>query len=447
MSRTPSPVNPTIVLPKGLSIRRSTGEDTEKLAEFNGRIHGENKEDTIMVDAWTRDLLNGKNPRHTPDSFSIIEETSTGKIVSATNLIGQTWCYEGIPIPVGRPELVGTDPEYRNRGLVRAHFEVIHAESRRRGHILQGITGIPYYYRLFGYEMTVELQGWRAGYKTHLPKLEEGAAEPVTIRPAVASDIPFIMECDEEFRKQNLLSCLRDERDWLYVISGMSEKNVCRLEIYIISTPDGSPLGFYAMVPYLWGGNTLAACTYMALKKGASWYEVSPPVMRALWAAGLKIAERDHQTLEGVVFGFGSDHPLYQVLKDRLPRSREPYGWYMRVPDLPGFIRRIAPALESRLESSVCAGFSGDLRLNFYRSTLRIAFEKGKLTASEAYPAKDWLDGDGGYPGLTFYHLLFGYRSHAELRYIYPDCWIDDGKRPLLEALFPKKISHLWPMS
>jgi hypothetical protein len=35
------------------------------------------------------------------------------------NLISQIWAYEGIPFGVGRPELVGTLPEYRNRGLVR----------------------------------------------------------------------------------------------------------------------------------------------------------------------------------------------------------------------------------------------------------------------------------------------------------------------------------------
>ena len=75
------------------------------------------------------------------------------------NLISQTWTYDGIPFGVGRPELVGTQPEYRKRGLVRAQFEVIHAFSAERGEMVQAITGIPFYYRQFGYEMAMGLGG------------------------------------------------------------------------------------------------------------------------------------------------------------------------------------------------------------------------------------------------------------------------------------------------
>ncbi len=442
----PTPPEPiqTISLPDGLRLRRSTAADVEALAEFNGRIHGDDEEDAAMVAAWTHDLMNGSHPHHSLDGFSIIEETATGKIVSATNLIDQVWCYEGIPFRAGRPELVGTDPAYRNRGLVRVHFQVIHAESQRRGQLVQGITGIPYYYRQFGYEMTVDQHGWRAGYKLHVPKLEEGKAEPVNIRPAVDADIPFLMECDADFGKENLLTCQRDETSWRYIISGMSEKSVCRLDLFIICAPDGAPLGFFTVVPFLWGGNTMVACTYMAMKKGASWHQAGPSVMRTLWSRGLQIAKKKKHTLEGVTFALGSQHPLYEVLDGRLPRLRESYALYLRVPDLPGFIRHIAPALEHRLAESHCSGYTGDLRLNFYRSGLHMAFENGKLTASDTFQPKDYREGDAAYPPLTFYHLLFGHRSHAELRHIYPDCWIDDDKRPVLEALFPKKISHLW---
>src|SRR5512139_2588764 len=152
----------------GLVMRRSTSDDADALAEFNGKIHGENEADTQRVAAWTRDLLARPHPTLQPDDFTIIEETATGRIVSSMNLIPQTWTYEGIEFGVGRPELVGTLPEYRNRGLVRAQFEVIHQWSAERGHWVQGITGIPYYYRLFGYEMALELGGGHAGFKMHV---------------------------------------------------------------------------------------------------------------------------------------------------------------------------------------------------------------------------------------------------------------------------------------
>ncbi len=72
-------------------------------------------------------------------------------IVSATNLLAQVWDYEGIAFGVGRPEIVATEPDYRNRGLVRAIFELIHARSAAQGQLAQAITASPYYYRQFGY--------------------------------------------------------------------------------------------------------------------------------------------------------------------------------------------------------------------------------------------------------------------------------------------------------
>ena len=70
-------------------------------------------------------------------------------------LISQTWTYDGIAFGVGRPELVGTAPAYRRRGLVRTQFEVLHQRSAERHERLQAITGIPWYYRQFGYEMAL----------------------------------------------------------------------------------------------------------------------------------------------------------------------------------------------------------------------------------------------------------------------------------------------------
>ena len=58
-------------------------------------------------------------------------------------------------LDAGLPELVGTHPDYRRRGLVREQFEVLHRWSKERGHLMQAIAGIPYYYRRFGYEMAV----------------------------------------------------------------------------------------------------------------------------------------------------------------------------------------------------------------------------------------------------------------------------------------------------
>jgi hypothetical protein len=151
----------------GLMLRQATLDDTSALVDFNARLHYDGDDGKLdeRIGAWTRDLMEKPHPTFQVGDFTIVEDTTSGSIVSTMNLISQTWSYAGIPIKVGRPELVGTALEYRNRGLVRAQFEVIHQWSRARGEILQGITGIPYYYRIFGYEMALSLGGGRAGFK------------------------------------------------------------------------------------------------------------------------------------------------------------------------------------------------------------------------------------------------------------------------------------------
>jgi hypothetical protein len=128
---------------------------------------------------------------------------------------------------------------------------------------------------------------------------------------------------------------------------------------------------------------------------------------------------------------------------------RKPYAWYVRVPDLPGFLRLIAPVLEERLAHSPFAGHSGETRLTFYRTGLRLVFEKGRLAQAETWkPEPVGGAGEAGFPDLTFLQLLFGYRSLEELRYAFADCWVSSTNvHLLLEALFPMLPSRVWAVA
>lgn len=95
-------------------LRRSTLAETETLVEFNARIHSDDGPDQPdeKVAAWVRDLFTRPHPSFNIGDFTIVEQADTGKIVSSMNLISQTWSYAGVKLKVGRPELVGTEPEY-----------------------------------------------------------------------------------------------------------------------------------------------------------------------------------------------------------------------------------------------------------------------------------------------------------------------------------------------
>ena len=428
----------------GLILRRSSPEDADALADFNARVHsddGPEKPDERLA-AWTRDLLTRPHPTFSPDDFTIVEETATGRIVSSLNLIPQTWTYEGIPFGVGRSELVGTLPEFRKRGLIRIQYEEIHKWCAERSLMVQAITGIPYFYRQFGYEMALDHGGERFGYEANVPKLKDGETEPYRLRPAVPADIPFMAKVYEQTHRRYPIVCQRTPEIWRYDLDGQSEKHINRLENHIIEDESGEPVGFLLHLHFLVLEGMFAIA--YELKAGISWLAVTPSVVRYLWETGQAYAERDSRPSKSFGFLLGAQHPAYEALGSKLPSYNRPYAWYLRVPDLPGFICHIAPALEKRLAESIAVGHTGKIRINLYRDILALQFERGKLTGVEEEPRDPKDFADLGLPGLTILQMIFGRSSFEELHVAFPDAYYDNEEACiLLNILFPKKHSNL----
>jgi hypothetical protein len=184
------------------------------------------------------------------------------------------------------------------------------------------------------------------------------------------------------------------------------------------------------------------------LKPGVSWLEVTPSVVRYLWAKGQEYAKRDGGQCKAFGFLLGSAHPAYEALGNRLPKVHDPYAWYLRVPDLRGFLEHIKPVLERRLADSIAPGYSREIKISFYRTGLRIIIERGEITSIETWKPTDGEEGDTAFPDLTFLQMLFGYRSFEELEYAFADCWCDSEEvRVLLNVLFPKKLSNVYPVA
>ncbi len=439
-------------LGNGLILRHSTPEDADALSEFNRAIHTDNDPDGQCIAAWTRDLLTRPHPTFSPSDFTIVEEVPSGRIVSSSNLISQTWSYEGIKFGVGRPELVGTLPEFRNRGLVRLQFEEIHKWSTERGETVQAITGIPFYYRQFGYEMALDLDGRRFGYEAQVPKLKEGETEPYVVRAARESDLPFIAELYDQTCQRSMIACERTPELFRYELSGRSENNNCWVSCIVEDKRSGAmdkagqQVGYFRYPGYNQEKSLVA--TRYEVKPGVSWLEVTPSVVRYLWAKGQEYAKRDKGEFNSFGFLLGAAHPAYEALGKRLPTIRDPYAWYLRVPDLFGFLDHIKPVLEKRLAGSIAVGHSREIRMSFYRTGLRMRIEHGKIIAIESWKPTPKEEGEVAFPDLTFLQLLFGYRSFEELEYTFADCWCDaEDVRPLLHILFPKKLSAVYPIS
>jgi Acetyltransferase (GNAT) domain len=364
-----------------------------------------------------------------------------------------------VPFGVGRVELVGTLPGYRRRGLIRRQMEEAHRWSAALGHPVQIITGIPNFYRQFGYEQGLAVAGARSGFRQHIPPLPAGTTEPFRVRPATPADVDFLAGLEETVRPRTPLSVPRDAALWRYELEGMSEANTMRYQIRIVEAGPGAPRPAGERVGYLVHRRRQAptvTVTAYEVVPGLSWLAVTPSVLRYLKAFGdaYRPAPGDEpgRRFERFRLELGSEHPAYRAIPSRLPQTEPPDPEYVRVADLPAFLRHIGPVLERRLAQSVAVGHTGRLRLSFFRDGVLLRFRDGRLQAVEPCPheAPDEDAGPWGarFGGLTFLQLLFGSRSLDELEEAFGDCRADrEEARVLLQALFPKRLSSIWPLS
>ncbi|MBA3825345.1 MAG: GNAT family N-acetyltransferase [Ktedonobacterales bacterium] len=424
----------------GVILRRLAERDLDALYAMHTEIFSED------AAAGARAVIDGYWRVGARDLFVVAEDTATGQLVSSLALQRKTLTYAGIPFTVGEPEWVLTRPEYRRRGLVRAMMEVVHAWSEARGDLMQIIGGIPNYYRQFGYDMALELDVARVGFKAYVPKLKEGETDAYTFRPATPDDAAFISAVKDAAAQRYAITSRSDVAYWDGMLRHAQTDTPARRLISIIATTAGEPVGFIQHGSRLRGDHQLTV-SHLEVQPGVSWLAVALPVLRYLAAMGEAFGQRDGKEFGTLNFWLGSDHPIYEMLDDKLPRSFPIYAWYVRIPDLVGFIRHIAPALEDRLAHSRLPNHTGEIRLSFYESGIRLVFSSGKLVTVEPWMPMPG-EGNGGeaaFPDLTFYQLLLGRHSVDEMLALYPDCQIEvDGPRAVLRALFPRHVSEIW---
>lgn len=428
----------------GLLLRRATASDLEALIAFQAAVFEEPVDGELANS--TRDLTSGTHPRMAEGGFTLVEDRRAGRIVSSLCLIPQTWTYGGVPFEVGRPEGVATDPDYRNRGLVRTQFEVIHAWGQARGEKMQAITGIPYYYRQFGYEPALATGGSRSASIFDLPEYADadGVDEPFRVRLATDADLPFVAQRYAQATARSRLGCVRDDALWRYEVHGKHPVSDYWQEIRIVETATGDPVGLLAHTVFRHRHNLHV--TLYEVRPGVSWLAVTPTVLRALRASADAYARRGEPPITTVSFDW-AEHPVYDVAASRFPRRDSPFFFQIRIADLPDFLRHVAPVLERHLAVSPVVGHAGELKLSFFRTGLRLTFAAGRLATVEPWQPTTEDRGDAGFPDLTFLQLLLGARSLAELEAAFPDCRVrTDAARALLNALFPKQQSSVWPV-
>jgi hypothetical protein len=449
-------------LGNGLIRRWSTAADQPKIAACMGGVFRDRADEAPNRRAMdvARVLMQGDFPFMGPDDFAVVIDANQPEqpVVAYTCLWRLRWNYAGIPFSVGQPEMVATNAEYRNRGLVRALFEMIHARSAAEGHLVQAITGIPYFYRQFGYEFVLDLDGNLTVPLTAAPLQPDDAAEAYTLRLATLDDVPQVMALYALPSSQSLVWHEAPAAFWRHFIASWDDPfvqqhgplgTILSMRLHMILDGSGNPVGYVALAAKRWDEKLEVGALQLAAD--VNWQAAMPSLLRAFCrhARQLPPIESNDKAFEAIKFNFGRSHPLYAVLGDGVAKRYEPpYAWYLRVADAPAFLRHIAPVLEARLARSLLTGYTGELKIDFYNGGLRLQFDQGTLAAVEPWRAPAYGDeADAGCPPLVFLQLLFGYRSLAELRAFFPDVWAKPEAALFIDALFPKRPSTVHPLS
>jgi GNAT superfamily N-acetyltransferase len=424
------------------SLSEGFASDREQLPQFYAAYNGEGEPEWAAqgLAHWGEDLMNN-HPRTTLDDiFVVVDPARDNLLVSATLLIPQTWRYEGILIAVGRPELVATHPEYRGQGLVRTLFEVVHERSAALGHQLQVITGIPYFYRQFGYTMALDLGGRATLPLAIIDDLAPDAKPAYTLRPATLEDIGDLAAWHDYMASDRLITEVRTPEIWCYELEGRQERSMRARSYQIIVNSVGEGVGYVELSRN--SSDNLVYCEAIVVGEQASYLETFEDVIRGIrqWAV-----EQFGKLPPLLILGSGAHSALYTLFDRTFGGDvyEHSYKWYIRIPEPIAFLRHIQPVLEQRLERSGAHRYTGEFKIGFYNLTgISLKFERGRIVEIAPVTGKDGYE--VSFPWHLFWNVVFGANSTKEINAILPDVWAGSGKSEvLMDTLFPKKSSWI----
>jgi GNAT superfamily N-acetyltransferase len=397
-----------IDLPGGLVLRRATPADIEGLLDINGQLLGEDSRVEIKF------LIEGGVPGLGLADFLVVVEPG-GRVVSSLSLLTQELRVGRTVLKIGNPEFVSTLPEYRGGGIIRRLFAVLEQLQKERGLAISAIMGIPYFYRLFGYEYALE--DFRQGFLTPNLHREKMAAIPdLEVRRAVESDAPLLAKMYAETAAQADIALLMAESGWAWA-ARTRELEANNLEDWVAL--EKGRLIAYARLHLK--GNTMAIFRLTGELAG----------QQALIKKAL-----DWPSLEKLGIGTFRNNPLTRWVASLGPERRPSYANYVRIIDPALAFRQLGPELESRLAASPFAGLSREVELGFYRFGVALTFEEGKLVRVEARPGHQ--SPAIGIPPDLLPKILMGFRSLDELAGLFPDFIVPEEEDwTLLQILFP----------
>ncbi len=432
-------------LADGAILRWATHTDAAGYASLAAHafLIGAEQHSNPNVTHYAHDLTSDRHPLcHSSDVAVVCLDDS---IVAAAAVLQQPFVYGGINIPVGRPELVCSHQNVRQRGYVRSIMRKLHDASEARGDVMQVITGIPYYYHQFGYTWAIDYNGFCRVEASDFPPITNMMPR-VTIRPFERSEYGlFNTLYTNDIAARALVISTPYPEELFHHSLGVSVSTE-GFRAYGIYTEDETCIGFCLLTVRIWDG-TLSVMA-LSYEEPASHYTHSVPVLHAIHAIAQTLPkpvgiQEDYHAVDMLLDG---NHPIARVFAalNVTHTIIKPYTWYVRIPDMPKWILHVRHVLEERIAASPLRGYTGSVQITFYRNGIAMEWQDGKLIhVTPRTPAPYGDLPHAGYPYNAFCQQVCGWRSLAELRAWYPDIWATATTAVFLDILFPKSTSQL----
>ncbi|MFF4262550.1 GNAT family N-acetyltransferase [Streptomyces virginiae] len=332
------------------------------------------------------------------------------RIVSTATLLDEEVHIGGVRLPAGQVELVATDSEYEGRGLVRALMHWAHERSAARGHVVQAMIGIPYFYRRFGYEYAIDIP------QVLTVKAAPPAEGSSTLRAARPSDIPAMAALQGSAQSGFDVTMPHSAACWRWLLDHESS-NLWVLEHAdtIIATARTTP-----------PGEEMLLAEAAARDEAAARNLLSGVAALASGDDPLRIVHR-----AGTVTG-----DAWQEFLDHEPRGNAEQ-YYIRIPDAAALLDRLRPLFWQRLTAAGIDRTGRDIVLSTFGAHHRIpvlADGLGEVVTGGPIQSPGAVKGAGVAPDHLA-ALLFGPHGIEGLTRIRPDVYSADEE--LFEVLFP----------
>ncbi|MBG0817927.1 GNAT family N-acetyltransferase [Planomonospora sp. ID82291] len=394
----PPPFRP-VALAGGLTLREARPADREQI----GALLAERGE---PVDALDHRLVVTDPDAGWPSCAVVVDGD---RVVSTATLLDEELRIGGVRLPAGQVELVATDRGYEGRGLVRALMRWAHDRSAARGHVVQIMIGIPYFYRLFGYEYAIDIP---PAMTVHTPP---PGGEASALRAARPADVPAMTALQEAAQQRFDVALPHSAACWRWLLAHEASSTwVVERAGAVVATGRTTPPGDEVVLAE---GAALDEAAARELLRGVTALAPGGRV-RAVHRAGTVTAAawREFLTCE--------------------PREQAEQ-YYVRIPDAAALLDRLRPLLWQRLTAAGAERPGRDIVISTFGAHHRIPVRAdglGEVVTGGAMQGPGAVGGAGVAPD-HLPALLFGPRGIEGLSRIRPDVYT--GEKELFQVLFP----------